>query len=124
MPLKVKVSEKETGVFNVFAVGSIDTETSRDLDKAIATILKPSTKVIILDMEGVEYISSMGLGVIFKTKKVIEGNNGTLVLTSLKPNVRRVFETVKAIPSYVFENMEEADEHLDEILTRLQKKDE
>ena len=124
MPLNITVTKKEPGVFTISPVGSIDSETYAKLEREIEKIMEPLTKAIILNMEGVTFISSMGLGVIFKTKKIMEEKKGTLVMTNLKPNIKKIFDLVKAIPSWMFETMEEADEYLDTFLAHKEKEEE
>jgi anti-sigma B factor antagonist len=122
MSLTVTTQMKQDGVYTVTPTGSVDTETYQELERAVDEAIKPSPRVIILDMKGVSYVSSVGLGVIFKAKKSMEEAKGVLILTNLQPNVKRVFETIKAIPSLIFENIQEADEHLDAILRDIQQK--
>jgi anti-sigma B factor antagonist len=116
MSLEVSIHRKEEGVFTVSCFGSIDTTTYMILDKEITPILVATTKVIIFNMEGVNYISSMGLGVIFKAKKILEQNKGRLIMANLQPQVRNVFDIIKALPAQaIFTSMEEADAYLMEI---------
>ena len=117
MPLKVTVSKKEPGIFVVSPVGSIDTETHKELEKAITPLITPGVKAIVLDMKGVDYISSMGLSVLFKARKSLERNRATLILTNLKPEVKAVFELIKTLPKWIFETMEEANLYLDTLIS-------
>ncbi|MFH0771404.1 MAG: STAS domain-containing protein [Candidatus Omnitrophota bacterium] len=113
MSLNVSVNKRQGGVFLVSIIGSIDSDTYRILDEKTAPILIPETKVIIFDMEKVEYISSMGLNIIFKTQRAVEKNGGTFVMTDIQPQVKKVLEVVKALPNMkVFESVEEADSYL------------
>jgi len=118
MLLKVNITKKEPGVFVVPPEGSIDTETSPDLQRAIEPILNDETKVIILNKQGVNFITSMGLSIIFRTKQTLEAKKSILMVTNLQPKVQKVFELVKAIPDYIFATMEEADTHLDAFLAQ------
>lgn len=121
MGLKISVAIKETGVFIVKPAGEIDSVTCVELEGAIRPLLLPSTKAIIFDLSLVNFISSMGLSVIFKTKETVEKNKGTLVITNLQPKIKKVFEMVKVIPEYLFASMEEADTYLDKFLTEMEK---
>ncbi len=123
MPLKITVIKKENEVFLVSPVGSVDSETFMQLDKAIAGILDSSPKGIIFNMEGVTYISSMGLSVMFKTEKAAEKIGGTVAVVNLQPQIKRVFEAVKFIPSHIFEGMKEANRYFDTFLTSVQQKE-
>jgi len=122
MPLEVTVAQKESGVFIVSPCGSIDSESCWNLEKAVNPILVASTKALIFNMEGVDFISSMGLSVIFKIKQKIEDNKGTLIITNLQPQIKKVFDAVKIISSSLFASLEEADEYLDAFLSDIEKK--
>ncbi len=118
MALKINIIVKEPGIFVVTLYGPLDTTTYAALEKQIEPLLVLSTKVIILNMEGVNYISSMGIGTLFKIKQAMMDNNGSLVVTNLQPQIQKVLETVKAMPEAIFTSYEEVDEYL----TELQKK--
>jgi len=112
--LTVNVEKKLEGVYLVQAKGRIDSDTHLIFDRKIKPILLSSTKLIILDMEYVDYISSAGLSIIFQAKKILESNKGSLFIASLQPQVKKVFEVIKALPPHsIFENMAEVDAYLD-----------
>lgn len=120
MPLKVLINEESAGVFIVSPVGSIDSQTYAELDKDVAVILVPTTTVIMLDMKDVTYISSMGVSAILKIKKNIEYNNGKFVMANLQPQIRKVFDIIKALPA---ENILRSIEELDDYLGNIQRKE-
>lgn len=96
--------------------GSIDSTTYDILEKRIDTVLAESASIIVINMEDVTYVSSMGLNVILKTRKSVEENGGVFVLINLKPRIKKVFDIVKSLPGLnIFNSMKEADEYLDKI---------
>lgn len=110
---KVTTIKRDDGGFTVIPEGSIDSETYQILEKELASILDAETKIIVFDMQAVTYISSMGLGIIFKTKQTLEKNRGTLILINLQPQIQKVFEIVAELPTMsIFRNMKEADDYL------------
>lgn len=115
MKFYVNIKEKKSGVFVVSLLGHLDTNTAALLEKQIEPILKKSPRGVILNMEGVSYISSMGIGAVFKIKKTVKENRGTLLIINLQPQIKKVFETVKALPEEIFSSIEEADEYLNAI---------
>ncbi len=116
MKLTVNVDRKGEGAFVAFLSGSLDTITYKELEKTIEPFLVPATKVLIFNMEGLTYISSMGISVLIKTKKAIEEQGGSFIMTNLQPQIKVVFEVIKALPNMrVFESIEEADEYLSQI---------
>jgi anti-anti-sigma factor len=116
MSLKVTISEKESGYYNVILFGSIDSGTYTILELETNPILIPSTRGVVLEMSGVDYVSSMGIGTILKIKKTLEQHGGKLMITNLQPQVRKVFDIIKATPgTAIFQSVEEADAYLEEI---------
>ena len=116
MSLAVTITKKQEGVFLVSPVGAIDSYTYTELERKMDSIAGPGTKVIVLDMEGVDYISSRGITTIFKAKKAVEASGGSFIMASLQPKVKEVFEVIKVLPTMkVFTSIEELDAYLDGI---------
>ena len=123
MSLDVDIQRKEAGVFNVSLRGPLDNSTYSLLEKELKPFLEKLLKVIILNMEGVNYISSMGIGTIFKIAKAVKDNQGTFLIINLQPQIKKVFDTVKVLPEAIFRNIEEADAYINEIQKRALEKD-
>lgn len=70
--------------------GRLDTVTAPELEKAVAELL-PQADSLVLDMGGLEYVSSAGLRVILKAYKALNGKGG-LKLTGVQEAVREVFD--------------------------------
>ena len=114
MSLKVASREKSPGVFIVSPEGSLDTDTYPILEEKVDLLLNTPSGTIIFDLEKLEYISSMGVRVIAKTKKSLKESGGKVVLLNLQPQIRKVFEIIKALPSeQIFSSIEEMDRYLD-----------
>ena len=114
--LDIKIREKSTGVFTVVLTGPIDSATHPFFDEGINKILNTATHAIALDMKGVNYVSSMGIGSIFKVRKFAKENNVHLVIVNLQPQVKKVFDTVQAMPpEAIFSSIAELDEYLKDI---------
>ena len=121
MSLKVTSWEKKsdgkgTGLYVVSAEGSLDTITYPILEEEVDKILDASPSWMVFDLEKLNYISSMGVRVIAKAKKFFKKNKGSVVLLNPQPQIRKVFEIVKALPpEQIFESIEEMDRYLDNI---------
>jgi anti-anti-sigma factor len=114
MPLKVNSTRRGTGVFIVSPIGSIDAHTHPVLEEKVDDILAQKPDVIIFDMEFADYISSSGIRVLLKTKKALKETDGRMVFMNLQPQIQKVFDILKAIPSLkVFASIEELDNYLD-----------
>lgn len=113
MPLEVNVNRKNATCFTVAIVGAIDTNTSVILEEGIDPVLALKPKVIVLDMAGVDFMSSAGVRVILKTKKSLEALGGSLTLINLRPQIKKVLDIINALPSLqVFESIQELDDYL------------
>lgn len=114
MPLKVKSTSRRPGVVVVSPIGSIDAQTYAVLDEKMDEILKQQPDIIIFDMEFADYISSTGIRVLLKTKKALKETKGRMVFMNLQPQIKKVFDILKAIPTLkVFASIEELDNYLD-----------
>jgi anti-anti-sigma factor len=117
MGLKIEVKKSaENDPITVSLIGSLDTETYTEFENKINPILTPFTKGIMLNMEGLTYISSIGLASIFRAKQALEKNGSTLALANLQPNVKKIFDAVKVIPEHIFATLQEADDYLDKYI--------
>ncbi len=120
MPLKIMTNEKKEGVFIISPVGEIDSQTYEGFEREITSVLERRPRAVVIDMEGVVYLSSMGLSSILKSKRDAEEKNISFILTNLQPRIRKVFEIVKVIPRLLmFSSRQEVDAYLLE----LQKED-
>ena len=122
MALKVKSKSRGAGVFILSPIGSIDGHTHSVLEEKVNEILAQQPDVIIFDMEFADYISSSGIRVLLKTKKALKETDGRMVFMNLQPQIQKVFDILKAIPSLkVFASMEELDNYLDKMQKSVQQ---
>ncbi len=100
---------KEEDKTIVFIKSKINAITAPELEKYLKDLLEQGTLKLILDFSGVEYISSAGLRAILVITKLLKVKGGNIILASLKPEVKNVFEIsgfTSIIP--VASNIEEA----------------
>jgi anti-anti-sigma factor len=80
--------------------------------------------MIVLDLTELFYISSMGINALLKIKRGMEQLKGHMILTNPQPQIRKVFEIIKALPlETIFKSVEEADAYLTEIQRGEREKD-
>ncbi len=72
--------------------GRIDAATSKDLEIMLNDLIDQNKSEIVLNLEGVTYISSVGLRVLLAAQKKVRPKKGGVKLVSLQPFVREVFE--------------------------------
>lgn len=71
-------------------VGRLDTNTAPALDKTIGEDIQDSEN-LVLDLKGLEYISSAGLRVLLAAQKKMQ-KNGSLKITNVCAEIMDVFE--------------------------------
>ena len=87
MTIEIKKTEAET---IIEIVGRLDTITAPALDKAINEDIG-DTKNLVLDVKGMEYISSAGLRVLLSAQQKMHAS-GSMKLTGVCEDVMEVFE--------------------------------
>lgn len=118
MSLKIDVVADKPAIARVLLTGSLDSDTAPQLESALAGV-DSRVLLIVLDMEGLTFISSAGLRVVFAALKRQQSKGGELVFTNMGPGIKKVFEIVKALPSLnVFASLDEMDEYLAEFQKR------
>ena len=87
MTIEIKKQATET---TIEVVGRLDTITAPALEKTIGENLSGTT-VLVLDLKGLEYISSAGLRVLLAAQKKMQVN-GSMKLTGVSADVMEIFE--------------------------------
>ncbi|MDI6606772.1 MAG: STAS domain-containing protein [Candidatus Omnitrophota bacterium] len=119
MALRVSVTEREQGIFVIMPSGAIDSNSYKVLEDEVDKILRLSPKVMVLDMEEVNYMSSVGVRIVFKAQKALKEKNAALTIVNLKPQIKKVFDIINAVPDLsIFASIEELDKYLDEMQKR------
>jgi len=122
MTLTVDAYEKLDNVFVIAPVGKIDITTYAVLEKKVDDILESYPKNLTFDMHDVNYISSAGIRVVLKAHKAMKQRGWKVNLLNLQPQVKKVFEIIKALPrEQIFSNVEELDAYLDRIQSDITK---
>jgi len=75
--------------------GFLDTTTSTVVSTKLKEVLNSSTYQIIIDMGGVNYVSSAGWGVFVGEIRSIRENGGDLKIVQMTPDVYEVFEMLE-----------------------------
>ena len=101
--------------------GHLDTHTYQRADAELEPVLAdPSVSLLVLDLSDLEYISSAGLRTVFRARKSLGGRGGKVLVANPQPQIRKVFDLVKAVPfSEIFSSTAEADAYLDAMQKRV-----
>jgi len=113
MSLVITVTPEANNGKRVSIAGSLDSNTAPQLQQSINAEIDDSVSTTIIDFKDLDFLSSAGLRVIFKTKKVMDNNGGKFLLVNLQPQIKKVFEIIKALDGMnVFKDQDEMDDYL------------
>lgn len=96
------------GILIVSPAGRIDTTTSGSVEQAIRQLVDGGQRNLLVDLSGVEYISSAGLRVFLLVAKRMRDLRGTLVLSGMTEPVRQVFQLAGFMPLFRVERTQES----------------
>jgi anti-sigma B factor antagonist len=87
-------SFRTEGAVGVLGIkGSLDAHSTPQFDKEIKGFLG-KTKKIIIDMTGVDYIATAGLGVLIASFNDAKSAGGNIIISGMSEKIRHVFETM------------------------------
>lgn len=72
-------------------IGRLDTSTSPAFESELSGSIEGVTD-LILDFEGLEYVSSAGLRVILTAQKTMNRNQGKMIVKNVSREIKEVFE--------------------------------
>jgi len=98
----------------MYLIGRLDTNTAPQLESIVNKELTNKICLLTFDLTSLDYISSAGLRILFKTAKTLKQKSGHFGLMHLQPQIQKVLDIVKALPAVpIFKNEREMDEYLD-----------
>lgn len=113
MSLEITVSPEANNGKRVSIAGSLDSNTAPQLQQSIDAEISESVSTTIIDFKDLDFLSSAGLRIIFKTKKIMDNSGGKFLIVNLQPQIKKVFEIIKALDGMnVFKDQDEMDDYL------------
>jgi len=86
------VCEKSSAGTLVQVKGRMDAVSSPEFEKECLGVIEGGAKLLVVDLSGLEYISSAGLRSILASAKKIRGTGGTMKFCGLSGMVEEVFQ--------------------------------
>ncbi len=109
MEVKIDIRPKGTDITLITVRGEIGTETVDQFKEKIDQVINDGKKKLIIDLQEVNYLNSMGLGVFASALKKLKKSNGDLKFINLSPTVMELLERSRLDKVFnVFESEEEA----------------
>lgn len=87
------VNIKKEGNKSLVALsGRLDTTNAEKFQQDIAPLMEGDQPDIVLDCTDMEYTSSQGLRILLMLQKSVNARKGKMVMRSMKPQVKEVFD--------------------------------
>ncbi len=106
--ISLSESGRENNVSRVRVDGVVDTLTAGELEEVMSSLLKRDRYKIVIDLAGVDYISSAGWGIFISHIRDVRTNGGDIRLANMIPDVYEIFELLE------FDNVLQAHSSVDE----------
>jgi len=84
-------SQVVDGVPTIYLQGEVDSYSAPRVRNILETLTESQQPTVLIDLTGLEYIDSAGLGVLVAALKVVNDRDGALAIVGLTPAVARVF---------------------------------
>ncbi|MCZ7646489.1 MAG: STAS domain-containing protein [Planctomycetota bacterium] len=94
MSLTLEIDKPEAALSLIRAKGEIDHHTFETLDDELHRLIDDGVLRILLDLGGVTYVSSAGIGALVGAMSEVENGGGALVLYGIQKDVLAVFQTM------------------------------
>jgi anti-sigma B factor antagonist len=101
-PLRVTATQSE-GVIVLTLDGRVAQESSGQLAKAISEAASSGDRRLVVDFEGVDYISSRGLQALDSAALGFQKSGGTLILSGIDGPVRTTFQLAALLERFTVE---------------------
>jgi anti-anti-sigma factor len=92
MTLEVQTRQTDSGVTVLAPSGRLDVAGAPTLKEAIGDAVKNGPPRLVIDMEGVSFVDSTGLGSVIAALKLVRSSKGDLRLAAPNQQVRVVLE--------------------------------
>lgn len=120
MTLEISTVDTAAQTLHLRLSGELDAFTTPVFERFLDGRLGEHVGTLVLDLQALNFISSAGLRAFAKTRKLIKAQGGQLCYVNLSPQVRKVFDIVKATPVHeVFASLEELDSYLKTVQDRI-----
>lgn|SRR5690554_3309578 len=91
MNITMNITENDQ-VIHAVLVGEIDAYTAPEIRKELFSKISSSGTTMKIDLSGVSYMDSTGLGIFVGLFKELKKNEGSLCLTGMSDRIKRLFD--------------------------------
>jgi len=104
---RIQKEKLQGGVVLVGVKGFLDAHTFEQLEREFNDIFDAGSFRLIVDLSGLDYISSAGAGVFIEAIGTAQENEGNIVLIRPGPNVKEVFDLLGLSQIFIFKDSQD-----------------
>ena len=106
----MEIAEKRIEDVDVLKLtGRLDASSAKNLKGRVASLVKENRVKLIVDMAGVDFIDSSGLGSLVSSLRAVNEKDGDVKVTALQKQVRSIFELTRLHRIFgIFDDVEAA----------------
>lgn len=109
MDIKIETRQMADGTQAIEVHGEIDVYTSPKVKEIITELIEKGNYLLIINLEGVRYIDSTGLGVLIGALKKVREKDGCINLVCNNPQIKKIFNITGLVKIFgIFKTEEEA----------------
>lgn len=107
--IRLESKEIQDNIHVVTIEGRVIYETEREFQEMIAGLIKAGKVNIVLNLAGLSYVNSSGLGLIINLLKQTQSVGGDIKLVSLQPDIYNLFSITSLIQVFkIFDSVDDA----------------
>lgn len=109
MDIKIETRALGDAAQGIEINGEIDVYTSPKVKEIINELIEKGNYQLVINLEGVRYIDSTGLGVLIGALKKVREKNGAINLVCNNPQIKKIFNITGLVKIFgIFKTEEEA----------------
>jgi len=90
--MELSVSQIQDGIKKIDLKGRMDIDGTESIDLRLAVETAAEKAFVVIDLEQVDFLASVGIGVLVRSAKALRKRGGEIVLLSTVPIVNMVLE--------------------------------
>ena len=92
----MKIRQETIGTVEVLSLeGRLDASSAREIKEKVASLSQDNRVNLVIDMGGVDFIDSSGLGTLVSSLRTVNKQGGDIKISALQDQVRSVFELTR-----------------------------
>jgi anti-sigma B factor antagonist len=93
--MQLTVMELEDGIKKITLQGRMDIDGTQKIDTRFTVATASESANVIVDLSGVDFISSIGIGVLVRSANALKLRQGKIVVLNPQPSVFKVLEATQ-----------------------------